>query len=272
MSVRWLAESFDGETLIGRVGRDGDRLVAEWPDRARFESNADGSDRRFEALPGARDIEVEKLRRGAARLLIAHLRGGIPLHASAVAIAGRAAVFVGGSGLGKSTLAATLGEHRGASLLGDDAVAIERGEGDSFEVIALEESHWLDASAAVALGRSTKASGDGADGDKVPHAPRATGVGRAPLALIAHLAFDDTLSAPRLVDVTGLDAVTGLLAQLTRFVVDDPAIARRDLAALAELTSRTRIVRLERPRRLDLLRSTADLIGSVLDASTKETP
>ena len=248
--MRWLAESLDHGTLAARVGRDGDRLVADWIRRARLSVKSDGSDVTFDAHPDADAREVEKLRRGAVRLLLAHLGGAIPLHASAVAIEGRAIVLVGGSGLGKSTLAAALCDHSGASLLGDDAVVIER-RADSFHVIALEESHWLDAASARALGRP------GEFGDKAPLVPLRVDVKSAKLAMIVHLEFSEALDQARLVRVLGLEAIAGLLSQLTRFVVDDPAVARRDLAALADLVDETRVVRLERPRELDLLRQTA---------------
>ena len=255
MSVRWLAEALDDGTLAARVGRDGDRLVADWTRRARLSVKADGSDLTFEAHPEADPRDVEKLRRGAVRLLLAHLAGSIPLHASAVAVSGRAIVFVGGSDLGKSTLAAALCDHAGASLLSDDAVVIER-RADAFHVVAVEESHWLDAASARALGRPDDF------GDKVPLVPlRVEGKG-APLALIVHLVFSDTLEEARLVPVVGLEAIAGLLSQLTRFVVDDPKVARRDLAALADVVDQTRVVRLERPRRLELLRQTAAVLAT----------
>jgi len=232
------------------VGRDADRLVADWPGRGRLSVKSDGTDVVFEPHPEADAREVDKLRRGAVRLLLAHLAGGIPLHASAVAIQGRAIVFVGGSSLGKSTLAAALCEHAGASLLGDDAVVIER-RSDGFHAVALDERHWLDGDSARALGRPSELS------EKTPLEPRRRDVDSAPVAAIVHLEFSEASSKPRLVGVAGLEAIAGLLAQLTRFVVDDPLVAKRDLAALADLVDRTRVVRLERPRRLALLRETA---------------
>jgi hypothetical protein len=265
VSVRWLAESHDDGTLAARVGRDGERLVAEWTRRARLSVKTDGTDVMFEPHPAADPADVEKLRRGAMRLLLAHLAGStIPLHASAVSIKGRAVVFVGGSGRGKSTLAAVLCEHFGASLLGDDAVAIERRDG-AFHVVALEESHWLDAAAAHALGRASDFA------EKAPLSPRRLDVKSAPVALIAHLEFSaeaDAHGQARLVPVLGLAAVTGLLSQLTRFVVDDRDVARRDLEALADLVDQTRVVRLEQPRRLDRLRLTAETVSASVDGET----
>ncbi len=265
LSARWLAESTCEGELVARVGRDGDRLLAEWPGRARLSVKADGTDLDFAGLPGADPAEVDKLRRGSARLLLAHLAGSIPLHGSAVAIDGRAVVFVGSTRLGKSTLAAAMCELAGASLLGDDAVAIER-RGDGYAVIGLEERHWLDAPAAGALGRPNDFAAE-----KAPLVPRRADLASAPLALIAHLEFVDE-GEPRLVPVRGLDAVTGLLAQLTRFVVDDPELARRDLGSLADLVEKVAIARLVRPRRFDLLPATAQLVAEAVSsaATSKE--
>lgn len=260
LSVRWLAESLEAGVIAARVGRDGDRLVAEWSKRARLSVKRDGSDMRFEPHAEADQRDVEKLRRGAVPLLLAHLAGSVPLHASAVAVDGRAVVFVGGSDLGKSTLAAALCDQEGASLLGDDAVVIER-RADGFHIIALEESHWLDARSARALGR-----GDGFS-DKLPLAPRRSEAKSAALALIVHLRFSEVVARPRLVPLTGLEAIGGLLAQLTRFLVDDPDVSKRDLASLADLVGRIPVMRLERPRELALLAQTASQVATALKAA-----
>jgi hypothetical protein len=56
--------------------------------------------------------------------LAAVLRGKEILHASAVALAGRAVAFLGGSGVGKTTLAGRIVAH-GAHLVTDDVLAID---------------------------------------------------------------------------------------------------------------------------------------------------
>ncbi len=262
MTVRWLAESLDHGAVAARVGRDGARLVADWTNRGRLSVESDGSNPVFVAHPEADAREVEKLRRGAVMLLLAHLEGSIPLHASAVAVEGRAVVFVGESSFGKSTLAAAVCDFAGASLLGDDAVVIER-RWDGFHVVALDESHWLDGIAARALGRSEEVE------EKRPLEPRRADVKSAPLAAIVHLAFsDDAATAARFVAIEGLEAIGGLLSQLTRFVVDDPIVAKRDFSALADLVDRTPILRLERPRRLALLRETAASVVALVSKGT----
>ena len=56
--------------------------------------------------------------------LAAVLRGTHVLHASAVALAGRAVAFMGRSGVGKTTLAGRIVAH-GARLMTDDVLAVD---------------------------------------------------------------------------------------------------------------------------------------------------
>lgn len=77
----------------------------------------------------ARDDEFSRwaaLHYGARHLLNLALgrRGRHPVHASAVAVEGRAVAFVGPSGAGKSTAAALLARRLGAPLLGDDQLLV----------------------------------------------------------------------------------------------------------------------------------------------------
>jgi len=61
---------------------------------------------------------------GPALALVLHQRGRLILHASAVECAGMAVAFAGGSGWGKSTLAAAL-HARGYAIVADDLTAID---------------------------------------------------------------------------------------------------------------------------------------------------
>jgi hypothetical protein len=255
--VRWLGEAHDEGELALRVGEIDDVLVAEWPGRARFVVRRDGRDGELVGLEGSEPRDVEKLRRGAARLLLHHLEGNIGLHGASVVLDGRAAVFIGKSGQGKSTIAATLCERSQASLSSDDAVALER-HGGTWLVKPLESEHWLDADARrAALGI------DRPSVDKEPVDARRIAMEDTPLAFVAELAFAD-VPAPRFVVHEGLAAIAAVLPLIVRFVLDDPDLQKRELDLLHHLVAAVPIVRLERPRDLRYLDATNALVASAL--------
>jgi hypothetical protein len=64
---------------------------------------------------------------GPALMLALHLQGAVLLHASAVVISGKAVVFAGQSGSGKSTTVAMLHRH-GYTILSDDVTEIADGK------------------------------------------------------------------------------------------------------------------------------------------------
>lgn len=78
--------------------------------------------------PAARAEEVRLLFFGSVFGALCHLRDLFPLHGSCVAVAGRALVFAGPSGGGKSTIAAHLCA-RGHGLVADDVTAVELRDG-----------------------------------------------------------------------------------------------------------------------------------------------
>lgn len=77
---------------------------------------------------GASDDSVRLFLLGSVLAALLHQRGMLPLSASAVATEGGAAVFLGLSGVGKSTLAAGL-HKRGYRVLTDDLCAISFRDG-----------------------------------------------------------------------------------------------------------------------------------------------
>ena len=86
----------------------------------------DGSELLCDPEPGS--AEWATLIPAQALPLAATLRGLEVLHASGVVVGGRAVLFAGAPGAGKSSLAAAL-LHRGAALLSDDTVALELRDG-----------------------------------------------------------------------------------------------------------------------------------------------
>lgn len=254
--LRWSASYVVGGVTLGRVGRQGEALIAEWVGVAELRARRDGSEVRFVPSPGAAPALVEKIRRGSAALLLRHLEGHIGLHGSAIAVDGRAVAFIGPGGAGKSTLAASVCALEGGELLADDAVALERGP-RGFGVVPLERQHWLDAGARRALGLPP-----GADGGKQPTPAAQPALLTVPLAALVEPAFGD-VAAPTLTPLAGTEALAALLPQVVRFIVDEPAAARAEVDALSELASRLPIMRLTRPRDFGLLASTAKLVATL---------
>lgn len=100
----------------------GDRFLLRIPDVARFLLSA-GREIAFEpeADADAGDIPIFIL--GTVFGILLHQRQQIVLHASAVRVNGKAVLFCGASGAGKSTMAAALAQ-RGYPLVTDDLCAI----------------------------------------------------------------------------------------------------------------------------------------------------
>lgn len=95
----------------------------------------------FEVLYGSQEIVISLLNKDVSEATIQHLlfdqiwpriisqRGSLVLHAAGVSSPDGAIIFVGQSGRGKSTLAASL-HQRGFTLLGDDAMVMSAVDGE----------------------------------------------------------------------------------------------------------------------------------------------
>jgi hypothetical protein len=146
---------------------------------------------------------------------------------------------------------------------------VDPAAGDRFVVVATEELHWLDAAARHMVDELTRADRrdrrgplDDPDGRKLPIAAPRLGQGGELVGLV-ELAFTD--GPPRISRCSALEAMTAVIPQAVRFVLDDPAIHRREVEALARLVEKTPCFRLERPRDLALLSASCDLVLSLLD-------
>ena len=258
--MRWLAETeLEGE-VAARIGRDGDRFVAEWVGLGRLTVQRDGSDANLAIEEGVDPARVDKLRNGSVRALVRQLRGELSLHAGAIALDDEGLVFLGESGAGKSTFIAACCE-RGATFFADDVIAIDP-PASAPVITRLETHHWLVRESVEALGLASDAPDSDPADLKYPVEAERLAVGSAPLSAIVHLAFGG--DAPRLERLGAADAAGVIIPQVVRFVIDEPEVQRRELDSIFELVQRVPIYRLVRPRDTRLLLSTVALLSEVV--------
>lgn len=103
--------------------------LLRFPDLADYRISADGRTIVCHPAPGATDQTIVHLYEHQVLPLALSRLGKLVFHASAVEVDGGAVVFVGGSGRGKSTLAASFATSGHRFLTDDGLVVEERGEG-----------------------------------------------------------------------------------------------------------------------------------------------
>lgn len=107
----------------------GDQLLLRIPGVARFLLQA-GRDIVFEPCDHGQSSDIAIFVTGTVFGILLHQRRQAVLHASAVMVGGKAILFCGRSGAGKSTMAAALG-NAGYPLLNDDISVIGRDDKDA---------------------------------------------------------------------------------------------------------------------------------------------
>jgi hypothetical protein len=99
-----------------------DELIMTVPRAARYHLRG-GREIIVDPFPGATERNVRLALLGSVMGALCHQRGGLPLHANAIEVAGCAVVIAGHSGAGKSTLALHF-HNKGYRVLSDDVVAV----------------------------------------------------------------------------------------------------------------------------------------------------
>src|SRR5581483_6535013 len=122
--VVWFAETVRLGRVVTRLGQQGERIVADWPGLGRLVVDRFGSTPDYKPAAGAPPELTDKLRLGAARALVGYLRGEVTLHTAAVANGSAGLLFLGDSGVGKSTLAFAMGARKPWSFLSDDLLRL----------------------------------------------------------------------------------------------------------------------------------------------------
>jgi hypothetical protein len=105
---------------------DGTRLLVTIDGVARYLVTGDVID--VEPLDGSNAGDVRAFLLGTVFGTLCHLRGILPLHASAIAVRDGSIAFAGNSGDGKSTMAAALNRH-GYPIVADDVTCFRSGSG-----------------------------------------------------------------------------------------------------------------------------------------------
>lgn len=239
--VVWLYDVRENGTLTYRMGRRGDSLVAEWPRLARLTCRRDGTGARLRYQSGASPRSIGKLR-GVANALMTDLRGGLGVHASAVAVAGKGALILGQGGAGKSTAAAALCLRHRAGLLADDAAVLMEDRG-VVHILPSETRHWLTLESSSALGLGF-ADEEAVDGKAEVDAARVTRRA-ARLALVVLLRFDDEVDRVSKRPLTGFEAAHAVLGAMYRFDLRD---RRRELDRVRRLYEQSVFLEFSRPR------------------------
>ena len=250
------------------VGASGDAYVLRFGELLDVVADPEAGTATY--LPGA-GVEAHTVRHLLIDQVLPHLvsLGRAVLHGSAVAIDGRAIVFVGVSGAGKSSLAAGL-VRRGAALVADDHIPLER-VGDaylahpSYSGLRL----WED-SAALASGQATDLPTVAQYTDKRRWSPSTEPAADA-LPLQAVVVLDHEVGPGdallELEPFRGAAAFIAVYQQAFRFERSGRPVLTADLDRFADLTRLVPILRLRHRRRLDLLDEVADtLLGALRDA------
>ena len=116
--------TFEDGTVWTEFHRCGDAYLLRFPGLADFEVSADGTEVTAHPAPGAEEATIEHLYINQLVPLALSRQGRPAYHASVVTVPGGAVAFLGKTGMGKSTLAASFALNE-AAFLTDDALLVE---------------------------------------------------------------------------------------------------------------------------------------------------
>jgi hypothetical protein len=222
----------------------------------------DGKEIIIDRAPQASDADVRLFLLGSAMGALMHQRGLLPLHGSAIRLPdGTAAIFMGPSGIGKSTLAAAF-RQRGYVVAADDVSLIFSGaDGTPILQPAYPELKlWAEAAAKIGedaevlprartlLEKFSLCFHDVFDGSPLP----------VRLLYILETAEDELFEITRL---QGVEKLEGLLRNTYRLIfIDDIDQRRLHFQLCASLGSKIVMSRVQRPRQNFRLKELVELL------------
>lgn len=234
-------------------------------------------------ISGGRDIVVEPavatdapdialFLLGSVLGVLCHQRGFLPLHASSLAAGGGAWALAGGSGVGKSTLAAALIDL-GQRMLADDVTILDdEGGGRMLALPAFpRQKLWRDALEAldIAPGRRLRSTGamdkfERLVGSRFQNAA-------LPLRAVCHLVSDPRLTEPLIEKLRGVAALDALMSNTYRRIAGEAIAGSGPLfRRVAAVASQVPQFELRIPHDLDRLDRIAVAVRALLDEALAE--
>jgi hypothetical protein len=231
-----------------------------WNEHFDFVVTADGGQVRWRRLADAPDEVVFTYLLGQVLSFCLLSRGIEPLHATSVLVDGGAIAFLGGSGQGKSTLAATL-LACGHRLITDDVFVVKFEEGRALVYPGLARIKLTPESAdAVFRGRRSVPMNSFTTKMIFPLPPDRHVSCPAPLKALYVIRDDPEDAGIRIGPLEGHAGLLSLIGNTFNDSVLHMPRVRQQFAFARELLSVVPIKSLSYPKRLDLLPSVADAL------------
>lgn len=215
----------------------------------------------IDIAPGAEMARVVQFVLGPAIGALLHLRGVFALHASAVEIGGRAVLFIGDKGQGKSTLAAKMYD-RGHGFISDDIVPITL-LGDQFVVSPAYPQVKLWPDAIESMGRDPESLPRLSDLFDKRSELLEERFRRDPLPLAAIYQLRTTERGLKIERLVPQKALMALMQNIYAVRFGDVLFKASDTKMLtmsAEIVTRAPLMRLNRPSSLAMLDQGAKLV------------
>jgi hypothetical protein len=199
--------------------------------------------------PGVEDEKVRIYLLGTALGMWLQLGGNFPLHGSAVQYEGKALMFMGPSGVGKSTTAQSL-MAKEFQLLADDVCLVKKNETGVFQVFAAYPQSKLWTDSADVLGIDTTGLDPVMQKTEKFRVPVRSRFATSPVPLRALIVLEEkaTSKSVQLGPVRGVEKVQALLSNLYRgFGIDFLKKEHKAFKFCIELGNQIPVYRLIRP-------------------------